>query len=263
MQTQKISAFALIAFLFTLLGGCAANSPVTTEPSPATTNSLSAPAGSSPSSRAFLVPPHASLDYGGYSWSCDSGYIESGIACVPIALPEHASLDYGGHSWSCDSGYTASGIVCVPIALPEHASLDYGGHSWSCDSGYIESGIACVPIALPEHASLDYGGHSWSCDSGYIESGIACVLIALPEHASLDYGGHSWSCESGYHQAGVSCVPENSRQVSSPIAGSPACSETGSCYGDISTVTGLPKTTFVNGYFRSNGTYVGSYYRSR
>ena len=170
MQTQKISAFALIAFLFTLLGGCAANSPVTTEPSPATTNSLSAPAGSSPSSRAFLVPPHASLDYGGYSWSCDSGYIESGIACVPIAVPEHASLDYGGHSWSC---------------------------------------------------------------------------------------------ESGYHQAGVSCVPENSRQVSSPIAGSPACSETGSCYGDISTVTGLPKTTFVNGYFRSNGTYVGSYYRSR
>jgi hypothetical protein len=232
MQTQKISAFALIAFLFTLLAGCAANSPVTTEPSPATTNSLSAPAGSSPSSRAFLVPPHASLDYGGYSWSCDSGYIESGIACVPIALPEHASLDYGGHSWSCDSGYTASGI-------------------------------ACVPIALPEHASLDYGGHSWSCDSGYIESGIACVLIALPEHASLDYGGHSWSCESGYHQAGVSCVPENSRQVSSPIAGSPACSETGGCYGDISTVTGLPKTTFVNGYFRSNGTYVGSYYRSR
>ena len=40
------------------------------------------------------------------------------------------------------------------------------------------------------------------------------------------------------------------------------CSETGSCYGDISTTTGLPKTTYVHGYFRSNGTYVGSYYRS-
>ena len=42
----------------------------------------------------------------------------------------------------------------------------------------------------------------------------------------------------------------------------PACSETGSCYGDISKLTGMPKTTFVHGYFRKNGTYVGSYFRS-
>jgi hypothetical protein len=31
----------------------------------------------------------------------------------------------------------------------------------------------------------------------------------------------------------------------------------------LSPLVVLPKTTFVNGYFRSNGTYVGSYYRSR
>jgi hypothetical protein len=42
----------------------------------------------------------------------------------------------------------------------------------------------------------------------------------------------------------------------------PSCSETGSCYGDISKLTGMPKTTFVHGYFRKNGTYVGSYFRS-
>jgi hypothetical protein len=40
------------------------------------------------------------------------------------------------------------------------------------------------------------------------------------------------------------------------------CSESGSCYGDISNVTGLPKTDYVRGYFRSDGVYVGSYYRS-
>jgi hypothetical protein len=42
----------------------------------------------------------------------------------------------------------------------------------------------------------------------------------------------------------------------------PGCSESGSCNGDISSITGLPKTNYVNGYFRSDGTYVGSYYRS-
>jgi hypothetical protein len=45
-------------------------------------------------------------------------------------------------------------------------------------------------------------------------------------------------------------------------AAAPACSETGSCYGDLSDISGLPKTTYVPGYFRSDGTYVGSFYRS-
>jgi hypothetical protein len=33
-------------------------------------------------------------------------------------------------------------------------------------------------------------------------------------------------------------------------------------YGEISGSTGRPKTNYVNGYYKSNGTYVDSYYRS-
>jgi hypothetical protein len=40
------------------------------------------------------------------------------------------------------------------------------------------------------------------------------------------------------------------------------CGENGSCYGDISAATGRAKTVFVNGYSRSDGTYVRSHYRS-
>jgi hypothetical protein len=40
------------------------------------------------------------------------------------------------------------------------------------------------------------------------------------------------------------------------------CAENGSCYGDISPATGLPKTVAVHGYFRRDGTYVRGYYRS-
>ena len=41
------------------------------------------------------------------------------------------------------------------------------------------------------------------------------------------------------------------------------CAENGTCYGDISSRTGLPKTVPVHGYYRSNGTYVRGYYRSK
>jgi hypothetical protein len=42
----------------------------------------------------------------------------------------------------------------------------------------------------------------------------------------------------------------------------PGCAENGSCYGDPN-VAGFPKTVFVNGYYRKDGTYVRSHYRSR
>jgi hypothetical protein len=48
---------------------------------------------------------------------------------------------------------------------------------------------------------------------------------------------------------------------STPISGV-GCAENGSCYGDISSINGMPKTTHVNGYFRSDGTYVQGHYRS-
>jgi hypothetical protein len=41
------------------------------------------------------------------------------------------------------------------------------------------------------------------------------------------------------------------------------CAENGSCYGDISKLTGRPKTVHVRGYYRKDGTYVRSHYRSK
>lgn len=42
----------------------------------------------------------------------------------------------------------------------------------------------------------------------------------------------------------------------------PQCEGVG-CYGVISTTTGLPRTTYVRGYTRKDGTYVRPHYRSR
>lgn len=41
------------------------------------------------------------------------------------------------------------------------------------------------------------------------------------------------------------------------------CAENGSCYGDVSSLTGNPKTIHVDGYYRSDGTYVRGHYRSK
>jgi hypothetical protein len=43
---------------------------------------------------------------------------------------------------------------------------------------------------------------------------------------------------------------------------SPSIAENGSYYGEISEATGRPKTVYVSGYYRKDGTYVRSYYRS-
>ncbi len=41
-----------------------------------------------------------------------------------------------------------------------------------------------------------------------------------------------------------------------------SCAENGSCYGDYSYDTGRPKTVHVEGYYRSDGSYVRGHYRS-
>lgn len=41
------------------------------------------------------------------------------------------------------------------------------------------------------------------------------------------------------------------------------CAENGSCYGDISKINGMSKTIRVEGYYRSDGTYVRGHYRSK
>lgn len=48
-----------------------------------------------------------------------------------------------------------------------------------------------------------------------------------------------------------------------PSYAGPGCAENGSCYGDTSTVNGMPKTIHVPGYYRKDGTYVRGHYRSR
>ena len=94
--------------------------------------------------------------------------------------------------------------------------------------------------------------------------------------AAMAYSGPC-ACPNDLDSAGRRCGRRSA--YSRPGGASPACTSDGyrvavqapsyatggyaTGYGAISSVTGLPRTSYVHGYYRKNGTYVRPYYRSR
>lgn len=84
-----------------------------------------------------------------------------------------------------------------------------------------------------------------------------------------DSAGRRCGGRSAYSRAGgasVLCYPSDvtpAKQAQQYTYMAPAPSYGATGYGAISTVTGLPRTTYVSGYYRKNGTYVKPYYRSK
>ena len=107
------------------------------------------------------------------------------------------------------------------------------------------------------------------------------LLAQVPGQPANSYvSGSTWGCVSGFQKSGNECVSifaatkNNSLANTTPPSITPApaqphnptpplCAENGSCYGDISPLTGRPKTTAVQGYYRKDGTYVRGHYRSK
>jgi hypothetical protein len=78
-----------------------------------------------------------------------------------------------------------------------------------------------------------------------IASAQSCT-VCLSSSGSSYYGSSANSFNSGY---------------SSSYSTSPSYSSYGG-YGSLSEETGRPRTNYVGGYYRDNGTYVSPYYRS-
>lgn len=56
--------------------------------------------------------------------------------------------------------------------------------------------------------------------------------------------------------------PYNYLELPTYIGTDPYVAENASYYGEVSDYTGRPKTVYVRGYFRKDGTYIRSHYRS-
>ena len=91
---------------------------------------------------------------------------------------------------------------------------------------------------------------------------MVAIVPATPEAVASE----TFAVESANPSTAVASAtrPTAARPSQPPAATpKPACSESGSCYGDTSEATGKPKTVYVPGYYRKDGTYVRGYYRSK
>ena len=131
------------------------------------------------------------------------------------------------------------------------------GSANACPEQFVCTLAGCERVAIA------------SCSSG----GTLSNQVHPPTSSSTTFGpSHSalFSNQASTASAPVSPVVEVSRpqaflqpaQQAPASSYAPSCAENGSCYGDISSVNGMPKTTHVNGYFRRDGTYVRGHYRS-
>ena len=144
------------------------------------------------------------------SWSCNSGYIQSGNSCINpcdnrtsviSSCPSNASCSYFSDcpskisSWSCNSGYEKSGSSCIKndpcdnrtaviSSCPSNASCSYFSDcpskisSWSCNSGYKKSGNSC--LKLNDSCPVGYSkSDGCSCSYGFkatrTEAGSLCT----------------------------------------------------------------------------------------
>jgi len=83
-------------------------------------------------------------------------------------------------------------------------------------------------------------------------------LVGPPVSTSLEGEWEIWS-----YTGGSRVVFKQGRVVEPSAIGVPLTAENGSTYGETSPATGRPKTVYVHGYFRKDGTYVRSHYRSK
>lgn len=137
---------------------------------------------------------------------------------------------------------------------------------------FFKSGLLVLLLwALPS-ANAEGCGYVFQCTNG------TCERAQVTDCAGTSHGGAAAVAPLSTSIVGTSSpigpsssaiivrspavtLPPNTSSTR-PSYGAP-CAENGSCYGDISTVNGTPKTIHVDGYYRKDGTYVRGHYRSR
>ena len=114
----------------------------------------------------------------------------------------------------------------------------------------------CDVSILKPKQYVKVGGKDWRSYQRQPINPIAeqAPLPTLPHPQSSLTGGQV------PHRATTAGKQPQTIRSPAPRAG---CAENGSCYGDISSATGRPKTERVRGYYRKDGTYVRGHYRSR
>lgn len=172
------------------------------------------------------------------AYSADSTAFTAATAVEPAAATEDAAVD---DAESSDA--------------PVEDAEDYADAEYYGDSE--DEGVAVAAVTDANGASdiiandRAFASPASPGDTGTYSQAAAATAVAAST---------STVRPSSQYQPPTSYTYTPPATTSRPVAG---CAENGSCYGDISAATGRPKTVAVSGYFRKDGTYVRSHYRSK
>lgn len=134
-------------------------------------------------------------------------------------------------------------------------------------SGYKPDGIDSYsgpmgPLVYPADPNLRVSQAAISEQVARLHRILGLAAVTLPEDINVlrSYTIYFQSERlSGYTYEYVATPPA---AIYDNYYSPPFVAENGSYYGEISARTGLPRTNYVRGYYRADGTYVRSYYRS-
>ena len=132
---------------------------------------------------------------------------------------------------------------------------DVGQSAWSNQVCYTApiSGVA-VPRSVK---GVSAGATGAQCLDGYRTKNR--TIKACSTHFGRDY----WLYKSFSVGYSYTYKPKRSYSLFARDTGSATGRCVGICYGIPSKINGLPRNTYVSGYFRKDGTYVGPYTRSK
>jgi hypothetical protein len=211
--------------------------------------------------------------FDGLAYSCDRRLLSDADA-RRVAVSDYQRnvrncLD--GLTYSCDrrqlSEADANQVAVSDYQRNVRNCLD--GLTYSCNRRLLSKSDA------QQVASSDYrrnfqsclDGLTYSCDRRLLSEADAEQVAASDYQRNFSncLQGLTYTCDQSRlsleDQKRVDITLLQKQTVTTPLV-LPGCAENGSCYGDISELTGRPKTVAVRGYYRSDGTYVRGHYRS-
>jgi hypothetical protein len=172
-----------------------------------------------------------------------------------------------GYSYSCDkSRLTSDESRIVEQAIRER-NFRYcrDGYTSLCDQRLLTTAQQTAVEQSTRERNFRYcrDGYTSLCDQRLLTTAEKTIVDQEVRTRNIRYcaEGYDWSCDE------TILTPQQlqevrSRRAARTEAAIVACAENGSCYGDISDETGRPKTVYVRGYTRRDGTYVRGHYRS-
>ncbi len=135
------------------------------------------------------------------------------------------------------------------------------------EQGYEFDPTSMTAVEMDQRARELLEADWWKSIGYYYDPNSKTVFLdeskktKLSSLAGIHAGGSGWPA-STFSYPTVSWPKTYSYQSNLPTYHLPPVAENESYYGQISESTGRPKTVYVRGYYRKDGTYVRSHYRS-